>query len=323
MGDYQTFNSIFDRTITRLRTFTDKPLVITETGATDVSGLMAQWITAMFKELPSHANIIGVIWYEDFDVIDWKVTDDPAAAAAFRKGFASARYRFTWSPDMVPLLKVPRPGAPPGPSGSSTSSVWITLAPSQIVTKSRPTESSGQPPSPSRHGRGHHRADSCLRVRRDRSIPRCASFFLPDRGQRDVGAMAPCAVPAGAAQPGQRRAAIVGLVATWLSVLAYVRHDRQPDGRHPPWPAPGRPDRELESAVARPAAATLASQWLWFAGGLIIGPVYGWLGYRWRARRSSAAALLAVLPPLLEPAARWLVARFGPAFQLAYLPVAQ
>ena len=120
MGDYQTFNSIFARTIRELRTFTDKPLVITETGATDVSGLMARWITAMFKELPAHANVVGVIWYEDFDVIDWKVTDDPTAAAAFRKGFASARYRFTWSPDVIPLLKVPRPGAPPGPGKSST-----------------------------------------------------------------------------------------------------------------------------------------------------------------------------------------------------------
>jgi mannan endo-1,4-beta-mannosidase len=111
MGNYQTFDSIFGRTITELRTFTNKPLVITETGATDVSGLMARWITAMFRELPAQTDVIGVIWYEDFNVIDWKVTDDPAAAAAFRRGFASGLYHFAWSQDMVPLLKVPMPGA--------------------------------------------------------------------------------------------------------------------------------------------------------------------------------------------------------------------
>jgi mannan endo-1,4-beta-mannosidase len=131
MGDYQTFNSIFDRTIKELRTFTDKPLVITETAATDVSGQMARWITAMFKELPAQAGIIGVIWYEDFNVVDWKVTDDPAAVAAFRKGFASGLYRIAWSRDMVPELKVPIPGA-----GGSTGK-----------PSGRPSKSSSRSPS--------------------------------------------------------------------------------------------------------------------------------------------------------------------------------
>lgn len=56
-------------------------------------------------------------------------------------------------------------------------------------------------------------------------------------------------------------------------------------------------------------AFSLASQWPWFAGGLIIGPLYGCLGQRWRARRSTAAALLASLPVLFEPAAGWLATR--------------
>ncbi len=131
MGDYQTFNSIFARTIAELKTFTDKPLVITETGATDVSGLMARWITAMFKELPAHTDIIGVIWYEDFNVVDWKVTDDPAAAAAFRRGFASGLYHFTWSPDMVPLLKLPLARSPSGsPARSKSRSATPSPTPS-------------------------------------------------------------------------------------------------------------------------------------------------------------------------------------------------
>jgi hypothetical protein len=102
---------------------------------------------------------------------------------------------------------------------------------------------------------------------------------------------------AGAWQEGQRRAALVGLAASWLAVLAYVLMIVSPmEGAH---------------LTPRTFAFSLASQWLWFAGGLVTGPLYGWLGHRWRARRLPAAALLAALPILLEPAARWLASRVG------------
>jgi uncharacterized protein DUF6518 len=102
---------------------------------------------------------------------------------------------------------------------------------------------------------------------------------------------------AGAWQGGQRRAALAGLAATWLAVLAYVLMIVSPmEGVH---------------LTPRTFAFSLASQWPWFAGGLITGPLYGWLGHRWHTRRSPAAALLAALPILLEPAARWLATRLG------------
>ena len=102
---------------------------------------------------------------------------------------------------------------------------------------------------------------------------------------------------AGAWQSGQRRAALVGVAAAWLAVLAYVFMIVSPmEGVH---------------LTARTFAVSLASQWPWFAGGLITGPLYGWLGHRWRALRSPAAAVLAAMPVLLEPAARWLATRTG------------
>ena len=119
---------------------------------------------------------------------------------------------------------------------------------------------------------------------------------------------------AGAAQPGQRRAALVGLVTTWLSVLAYAVMIVSPmEGTHL-GPRPAGLIGSWNQLSPGLLLATLASQWLWFAGGLFAGPIYGWLGYRWRVRRSRAAALLAVLPPLLESAVRWLVARLGLAY---------
>ena len=119
---------------------------------------------------------------------------------------------------------------------------------------------------------------------------------------------------AGACQSGHRRAVVVGLAATWLSVLAYVVMIVSPmEGTHlgPRPPGLFGSWNQLSPGLV---LATLASQWLWFAGGLVAGPIYGWLGYRWRHHRTGVAALLAALPPLLEPAARWLVTRLGPAY---------
>ena len=110
---------------------------------------------------------------------------------------------------------------------------------------------------------------------------------------------------AGAWQGSQRRAVLVGLAATWLSVLAYVLMIVSP--------------MEGAQLTPRTLAFSLASQWPWFAGGLTAGPLYGWLGHRWRTGRSLAAALLAALPILLEPAARWLVAGLGLA-NVPWLP---
>jgi mannan endo-1,4-beta-mannosidase len=143
--DYKSFNATFARTIAKLRKFTSKPLVITETGATNVSGLMAHWITQMFRQLPAHTEIIGVIWFEAFRVIDWQVADHSAAASAFRAGFGSSLYRVEWRPGMRPLLTVPLRGRTAGASrrpsrsaapGSAATSPW----PAATTSPAKPTE---------------------------------------------------------------------------------------------------------------------------------------------------------------------------------------
>jgi hypothetical protein len=118
---------------------------------------------------------------------------------------------------------------------------------------------------------------------------------------------------AGAWQASRRRAALVGLAATWFSVLAYVLMIISPmEGTHLGARPPGLVGSWNQLSL-HVFLVTAASQWLWFAGGLFTGLLYGWLGYQWHSRRSWAAALLAVLPVVLEPAARWLAAYFGPA----------
>jgi mannan endo-1,4-beta-mannosidase len=137
MLSYKPFNATFSQTIAQLRRFTNKPLVITETGATNVNGLMAHWITQMFEQLPAHKDIIGIIWFEAFRVIDWQVADHPAAAAAFRAGLGSSLYRVEWRPGMRPLLTVPLRGLTAGGAPGSAATSPRTAA---TTSPAKPTE---------------------------------------------------------------------------------------------------------------------------------------------------------------------------------------
>jgi len=156
MQNYKSFDQVFDSTIADLRTFTSKPLVITETGATNVSGEMAPWITQMFLELPAHTDIIGVIWFEAFNVIDWRVADVPAAGRAFAAGLAGPAYRTPWEPGMPGLLTAPVPETVPGsqPAGSASPPAAATTPPAAVTrpavaTRLATRRSSPAPPRPS------------------------------------------------------------------------------------------------------------------------------------------------------------------------------
>jgi hypothetical protein len=92
---------------------------------------------------------------------------------------------------------------------------------------------------------------------------------------------------AGAAQAAWLRAAGFGLAATWLAVIGYVLMIDSPmEGVHP---------------AVRVVTATVRSQWPWWLGGLVSGPLYGVLGWLWRSRRSWLSAALAAIPVLFEP----------------------
>jgi hypothetical protein len=107
----------------------------------------------------------------------------------------------------------------------------------------------------------------------------------------------------GALQASRVRAAWLGLAATWLAIAAYVLMIDSPmEGVH---------------LTLRVLAASGSSQWPWFLGGLISGPLYAVLGYYWQARRSWLSAVLAATPVILEPAVSHLPMRAA-----AYPPAA-
>ncbi|MEU9739065.1 glycosyl hydrolase [Micromonospora chersina] len=103
---YSSFDAIFGPTIAEIRTFSRRPLVVTETGATDAGGRKAQWIRETFGALPKHRDVIGLIWFEVDKELDWRIAGSPAASAAFAQSVAAPRYDLRWSPDLLPRTEL-------------------------------------------------------------------------------------------------------------------------------------------------------------------------------------------------------------------------
>jgi hypothetical protein len=96
----------------------------------------------------------------------------------------------------------------------------------------------------------------------------------------------------GCTQNRAGRAALLGLAGTGCALLGYFVMTLSPiEGVRP-------------SSVVIPMF--LHSQLHVIVPGLVTGPLYGWLGHRWRTLRSWASAALVAGAFCLEPLARWL-----------------
>ncbi|GAA2486053.1 glycoside hydrolase family 26 protein [Winogradskya humida] len=124
--NYRTPGAIFDATLKALKKVTDRPIVITETGATNQSGQRTKWIGDFFDYLPKHKEIIGFIWYEAVKELDWRLASTPKSAQAFGKEAGAAPFQVTWSGSMLPNNDPPTwgtgatPSSSPSPSTSSS-----------------------------------------------------------------------------------------------------------------------------------------------------------------------------------------------------------
>jgi uncharacterized membrane protein (UPF0136 family) len=100
----------------------------------------------------------------------------------------------------------------------------------------------------------------------------------------------------GTTERRSRRAMALGLVATVAALLGYFAMTYSPMEIHP-WSL-GR------FASGMGAVASSGYNPAYLLGGIVFGPLFGWLGQRWRVRRAwfSAVAVAGVL--CLEPLAR-------------------
>ncbi|WP_155370963.1 glycoside hydrolase family 26 protein [Catellatospora vulcania] len=107
----RTAAAVFEPTIKKMRTFTDKPIVITETGAQH-GAAKAAWIQNFFTWLGKRRDIAGFVWFEyskeEGGSADWRFSHNQEYATAFKNGAD----RITLAPPITPE---------PPPSGAAAS----------------------------------------------------------------------------------------------------------------------------------------------------------------------------------------------------------
>ena len=89
-----TFASVFGQTIAQVRAFTGKPVLLSETAVGPEAGQVVK-IQDLFRGMATY-NTLGLVW---FDIAqhqgiyhqDWRIEDNPAAEAAFRRGVSTLR----------------------------------------------------------------------------------------------------------------------------------------------------------------------------------------------------------------------------------------
>jgi mannan endo-1,4-beta-mannosidase len=86
-GVSQTFGSLFGPTITAVRAISGAPVLIAETGATPAAGKPAK-IASVFAGVHAY-GLLGFVWFDADTNQDWRISEDPAAVAALRKGEAT------------------------------------------------------------------------------------------------------------------------------------------------------------------------------------------------------------------------------------------
>jgi beta-mannanase len=68
-----------------------KPIMITETASAEVGGSKATWIDSLFSYLTDQDDVSALVWFHQRKETYWRINSSPAAAAAFRQGFARTR----------------------------------------------------------------------------------------------------------------------------------------------------------------------------------------------------------------------------------------
>jgi hypothetical protein len=88
-----TFATLFQPTLTEIRQFTSKPVLIAETsveaGANEVAS-----VNALFQAVDKHSDVIGFVWYDYDRQGDWRLENRPDVEAAFRTGAANPDFGF-------------------------------------------------------------------------------------------------------------------------------------------------------------------------------------------------------------------------------------
>jgi mannan endo-1,4-beta-mannosidase len=89
-----TYDELFFPTKRQVRTFTDKPFLIVETGA-EPGDSRPEWIRELTGGVADDDDMLGFVYFNQNGSARWKIDQDGAAIGALRKGGAKKVYGFT------------------------------------------------------------------------------------------------------------------------------------------------------------------------------------------------------------------------------------
>lgn len=95
---WPTFAELYGPTLEEIRVLTDRPILITEAGATEVGGHKAPWITDFLDSLLEEPDVIGFVWFEADKETDWRIASSPESVAAFATGVRDPRFDWAYPP---------------------------------------------------------------------------------------------------------------------------------------------------------------------------------------------------------------------------------
>jgi hypothetical protein len=87
---WYSFKRIFSSSYAILSHLTAKPMMVGETGSTDLGGSKAGWIRGMAAALAtSFKHVRALVWFQRIKETDWRINSSPSSLAAFRAILAS------------------------------------------------------------------------------------------------------------------------------------------------------------------------------------------------------------------------------------------
>ncbi|MDX6609633.1 MAG: hypothetical protein QOF85_1558 [Solirubrobacterales bacterium] len=161
---FASFSKIFASSYTTITQLSTKPLIVSETAASEAGGNKAAWIEETFlRTIPqTMPRISAVIWFSENKERDWPVNSSQASLDAYRKVVASTLWGGTQAPvvkevaptvkelDVIPIV-TPAPAPAPAPAPVSAPAPESTPAPapeSAPVPVSAPAPESTTSPEP-------------------------------------------------------------------------------------------------------------------------------------------------------------------------------
>jgi beta-mannanase len=84
-----SFSDLFGPTLAHVRSFSHRPLLISEIASTESGGNKAAWITDMFSRLAAQPDVRLFVWFNSNKETDWRIESSPGATQAFAAGVAA------------------------------------------------------------------------------------------------------------------------------------------------------------------------------------------------------------------------------------------